>query len=118
VHDCLLEVGQHSRIHNHRDQNAGCPGPIGRLRVRIFAWIAATLLAALSNYSTDTYDLDPRIRLRESHEPGPRSHESAEFKQRAVSIHILFKPFDSCEVYLRTGHLSDVPLFYTADTAN
>jgi len=25
---------------------------------QIFAWIAATLLAALANYSTDTYDLD------------------------------------------------------------
>ncbi len=40
----------------------------------------------------------------------------AEFKQRAVSIHIYSKPFDSCEVYLRDqGTYSDVPLFYTSE---
>ena len=28
------EVGQHSRIHNHRDQNCWMSAPIGRLRVQ------------------------------------------------------------------------------------
>jgi hypothetical protein len=40
----------------------------------------------------------------------------AEFDQRAVSIHVYSKPFDSCEVYLRDqGTYSDVPLFYTSE---
>ena len=38
-----------------------------------------------------------------------------EFGQRAVSIHVYSKPFDSCEVYLRDkGTYSDVPLHYTS----
>jgi hypothetical protein len=40
----------------------------------------------------------------------------AEFNQRAVSIHIYSKPFDSCEVYYRDKNkYADVPLFYTSE---
>jgi len=39
-----------------------------------------------------------------------------EFNQRAVSIHVYSKPFDSCEVYQRDeGTYADVPLFYTSE---
>ena len=39
-----------------------------------------------------------------------------EFKQRAVSIHVYSKPFDSCEVYTREkGTYGDVPLHYTSE---
>src|SRR5260370_41487913 len=37
VFECMTicwEVGQHSRIHNHRDQNCWMSAPIGRLRVQ------------------------------------------------------------------------------------
>jgi hypothetical protein len=40
----------------------------------------------------------------------------AEFRQRAVSIHVYSKPFDMCEVYYRDkGTYADVPLFYTSE---
>ena len=40
----------------------------------------------------------------------------AEFNQRAVSIHIYSKPFDSCEVYyLDKNKYADVPLFFTSE---
>jgi len=40
----------------------------------------------------------------------------AEYNQRAVSIHIYSKPFDSCEVYqLKEGTYGDVPLHYTSE---
>ena len=39
-----------------------------------------------------------------------------EYQQRAVSIHVYSKPFDTCEVYLRDkGTYSDVPLHYTSE---
>ena len=49
-------------------------------------------------------------------EPVHKVMNLAEFNQRAVSIHIYSKPFDTCEVYLRDpGTYSDVPLFYTSE---
>ena len=40
----------------------------------------------------------------------------AEFGERAVSVHVYSKPFDTCEVYLRDkGTYADVPLFYTSE---
>jgi hypothetical protein len=40
----------------------------------------------------------------------------AEFGQRAVSIHVYSKPFDSCEIYLaEKGTYMDVPLHYTSE---
>jgi cysteine dioxygenase len=40
----------------------------------------------------------------------------AEFNQRAVSIHIYSKPFDTCEVYyLDKDAYADVPLFFTSE---
>jgi hypothetical protein len=39
-----------------------------------------------------------------------------EFRERAVSLHLYSKPFDSCEVYsLEKGSYSDVPLYYTSE---
>ena len=40
----------------------------------------------------------------------------AEFSQRAVSIHVYSKPFDTCEIYQREkGTYADVPLHYTSE---
>src|SRR5258708_32328167 len=66
---------------------------------------------------TDTYDLDAaHPAYVNPTEPVHEVINLAEFNQRAVSIHIYSKPFDSCEVYLRDqGTYSDVPLFYTSE---
>ena len=39
-----------------------------------------------------------------------------EFGERAVSVHVYSKPFDTCEIYSRDkGTYADVPLFYTSE---
>ena len=112
------EVGQHSRIHNHRDQNCWMSAPIGRLRVQNYR--VAQRDAAHGTCKiipTDVYDLDAAHPAYVNPiEPVHEVMNLAEFNQRAVSIHIYSKPFDSCEVYLRDqGTYSDVPLFYTSE---
>jgi len=52
-------------------------------------------------------------------DPGEPVHQVlnlAEFGERAVSLHVYSKPFDSCEIYLREkGTYMDVPLHYTSE---
>ncbi|PYT48162.1 MAG: hypothetical protein DMG47_00230 [Acidobacteria bacterium] len=112
------EVGQRSRIHNHRDQNCWMSAPIGQLRVqnyRVDRRDAA--YGTCKIIPTDTYDLDAAHPAYVNPiEPVHEVMNLAEFNQRAVSIHIYSKPFDSCEVYLREqGTYSNVPLFYTSE---
>jgi len=112
------EVGQHSRIHNHRDQNCWMSAPIGRLRVQNYRVDRRNAAQGTCNIiPTDTYDLDAAHPAYVNPiEPVHEVMNLAEFNQRAVSIHIYSKPFDSCEVYLRDqGTYSDVPLFYTSE---
>lgn len=112
------EVGQYSRIHNHRDQNCWMSAPVGRLQIRNYRVDKLDPKTGDCKITpTDIYDLDG------SHptfvNPIAPVHEVmnlAEFKQRAVSIHIYSKPFDSCEVYsLKKNTYADVPLFYTSE---
>ena len=112
------EIGQHSRIHNHRDQNCWMSAPIGRLRVQNYRVDRRDVAHGTCKIiPTDTYDLDATHPAYVNPiEPVHEVMNLAEFNQRAVSIHIYSKPFDSCEVYLRDqGTYSDVPLFYTSE---
>jgi len=39
-----------------------------------------------------------------------------EWKERAVSLHVYSRPFNTCEVYsLEKGTYCDVPLYYTSE---
>jgi cysteine dioxygenase len=112
------EVGQHSRIHNHRDQNCWMSAPIGRLRIQNYR--VANHDASHGTCKiipTDTYDMDAAHPAYVNPiEPVHEVMNLTEFQQRAVSIHIYSRPFDTCEVYLRDqGTYSDVPLFYTSE---
>jgi cysteine dioxygenase len=112
------EVGQHSRIHNHRDQKCWMSAPIGRLRVQNYRVARRDAADGTCKIiPTDIYDLDAAHPAYVNPiEPVHEVMNLAEFNQRAVSIHIYSKPFDSCEVYLRDqGTYSDVPLFYTSE---
>jgi predicted metal-dependent enzyme (double-stranded beta helix superfamily) len=112
------EVGQFSRIHNHRDQNCWMSAPIGRLKVQNFRvedHNAAELTCHL--VPTDIYEMD---RAHPAYvnplEPVHQVLNLPEFKERAVSIHVYSKPFDRCEVYYRDqGTYADVPLHYTSE---
>ena len=112
------EVGQRSRIHNHRDQNCWMSAPIGQLRVQNYSVDRRDAAHGTCKIiPTDTYDLDAAHPAYVNPiEPVHEVMNLAEFNQRAVSIHIYSKPFDSCEVYLREqGTYSNVPLFYTSE---
>ncbi|MFQ5817172.1 MAG: cysteine dioxygenase family protein [Terriglobia bacterium] len=112
------EVGQVSRIHNHRDQHC---------------WMAAAI-GKLENQNYRVRDRDPQrgtCRLEPSEtllitpsaplavdpdEPVHQVCNRPEYSERAVSIHIYSRPFDTCEVYsLEHGKYYDVQLSYTSE---
>ncbi len=69
------DIGQASSIHNHAGQNCWMAAPIGRLLVQ--------------NYRTAVH---PNYPVHKVHNPRA-------FGERAVSIHIYSRPFDSCIAY-------------------
>jgi cysteine dioxygenase len=121
VFECMTicwEIGQHSRVHNHRDQNCWMSAPIGRLRVQNYRVDQRdTEHGTCKIIPTDIYEMDATHPAYVNPlEPVHEVINAPEFYQRAVSIHVYSKPFDTCEVYLRDkGTYSDVPLFYTSE---
>jgi cysteine dioxygenase len=121
VFECMTicwEVGQFSRVHNHRDQNCWMAAPIGRLKVQNFRVEERDASRGTCRIvPTDIYEMDATHPAYVNPlEPVHQVLNLPEFNQRAVSIHIYSKPFDSCEVYLREkGTYSDVPLHYTSE---
>ena len=124
VFECMTicwEVGQFSRIHNHRDQNCWMSAPIGRLRVQNFhvedRHSGGNHCGTCKLVPTDVYEMDAAHPAYVNPlEPVHQVLNLAQYNQRAVSIHVYSKPFDTCEIYLRDqGTYSDVPLHYTSE---
>jgi len=124
VFECMAicwEIGQFSRIHNHRDQNCWMSAPIGRLKVQNFRvedrQSASDHSGTCKLVQTEIYEMDgAHPAYVNPLEPVHQVLNLAEFNQRAVSIHVYSKPFDTCEIYLREqGTYSDVPLHYTSE---
>jgi cysteine dioxygenase len=124
VFECMAicwEIGQFSRIHNHRDQNCWMSAPIGRLKVQNFRvedrHSGPDRNGTCKLVPTDIYEMDAAHPAYVNPlEPVHQVLNLAEYNQRAVSIHVYSKPFDTCEVYLRDqGTYSDVPLHYTSE---
>jgi len=115
------DVGQFSRIHNHRDQNCWMSAPIGRLKVQNFRvedrHSGGDHRGTCKLIATDIYEMDAAHPAYVNPlEPVHQVLNLPELKQRAVSIHVYSKPFDTCEIYLRDqGTYSDVPLHYTSE---
>ena len=112
------DIGQHSRIHNHRGQNCWMSAPIGRLRIQNYRVDDRdTSKGTCRIVPTELYDLDAaHPTYVNPMEPVHEVMNVSEFNQRAVSIHIYSKPFDSREVYYRDkGAYADVPLFFTSE---
>jgi cysteine dioxygenase len=112
------DVGQVSRIHNHRDQNCWMATPIGKLRVQNFRVENRDAAhGACKLVPTEFYDMDathPAVVSPE--EPVHQVLNLQEFGERATSIHIYSYPYESCEVYsLERGAYSDVPLHYSSE---
>ena len=95
------EVGQASSVHNHRDQNCWMAVPMGRLHVENFHLVGQDL-------QTGRCRLEPKdtIEMNLAHpcavnpnDPVHRVVNPREFGQRAVSLHVYSRPFDTCVVY-------------------
>ena len=112
------EIGQASRIHNHRDQNCWMSAPIGRLKVQNFRVEEKDAARSTCKIApTEIYEMDATNPVHVNPlEPVHQVLNLPEFKRRAVSIHVYSKPFDTCEIYRRDeGTYRDVPLFYTSE---
>ncbi len=109
------EIGQASSVHNHRDQNCWMAAPVGRLLVE--------------NYRVEFQDLKAgKCRLKASNtveltaenpcavdpkEPVHRVVNPRKANQRAVTLHVYSRPFDSCVVYSpEQGTCGDIRLHY------
>ena len=110
------EVGQASSVHNHRDQNCWMAVPIGRLLVENFHVVHQDLTQGKSTIkATETVEMnvsqpcavDPLA-------PVHRVLNPREFNQRAVSLHVYSRPFDTCVVYsAEQGTCGEIKLRYT-----
>ena len=112
------EIGQASSVHNHRDQNCWMAVPIGRLQVENFHVLYQDLaLGKCSIKATEIVEMnvsqpcavDPLA-------PVHRVLNPREFNQRAVSLHVYSRPFDSCVVYsAEQGTCGEIKLHYTTE---
>ncbi|REJ78258.1 MAG: hypothetical protein DWQ47_02000 [Acidobacteria bacterium] len=109
--------GQVSRVHNHADQMCWMMAVEGKLRGQNFA---VDQIDESKGYcklvETDTFDLSDCLSAKvELEEPIHQILNLPEFDEKAVSVHIYSKPFDTCLSYCTdTDTFKEVPLYYTS----
>jgi len=112
------EVGQVSSVHNHRDQNCWMAVPIGRLLVENYRLVSQDLQKGTCQLETaDTVEMNPTHPCAvDPLEPVHRVYNPREFNQRAVSLHVYSRPFDSCVVYSpEQGTCGEIKLHYNTE---
>ena len=112
------EVGQASSVHNHRDQNCWMAVPVGRLNVENFHLVHQNVEAGVSKLEplnivemnvSQPCAVDPA-------DPVHRVVNPREFNQRAVSLHVYSRPFDTCVVYSpEQGTCGEIKLHFTTE---
>src|SRR2546430_8801445 len=110
------DVGQVSSVHNHRDQNCWMSVPIGRLEVENFHLVSQDVENGSSQLvPTDTVEMNPTHPCAvDPADPVHRVVNPKKFGQRAVSLHIYSRPFDTCVVYSpEQGTCGVIKLHYT-----
>ena len=111
------EPGQVSRIHNHADQRCWMTVPVGKLKGQNFAIREIDDERGYCKLTeTDTFELADCLAAKvELEEPIHQILNLEEYGERAVSIHIYSKPFNTCVSYCRdTDTFKTVELFYTS----
>jgi len=109
------EVGQGSSVHNHRDQNCWMAVPMGRLLVENYRTLSQNLETGKCQLeTTDTVEMRPGCPCAvDPREPVHRVYNPREFNQRAVSLHVYSRPFDTCIVYSPDqGTCGEIKLHY------
>jgi cysteine dioxygenase len=112
------EVGQSSSIHNHRDQNCWMAVPLGRLLVENFRVTHQDTDAGTCKLEpSDTVEMTPSQPCAvDPLEPVHRVLNPREFNQRAVSLHVYSRPFDTCMVYsAEQSTCGEIKLHYTTE---
>jgi predicted metal-dependent enzyme (double-stranded beta helix superfamily) len=110
------EIGQASSVHNHRDQNCWMAVPIGRLQVENFRVVHQDLSCGRCQLqSTSTVEMNVSQPCAvDPLEPVHRVVNPRAFNQRAVSLHVYSRPFDTCVVYsAEQGTCGEIKLHYT-----
>jgi cysteine dioxygenase len=112
------EIGQSSSVHNHRGQNCWMAVPAGRLLVENYLLISQDLEKGSCHLDpAETIDMDEAHPCAvDPKEPVHRVLNPHEFNQRAVSLHIYSRPFDSCVVYSPEQSVcGEIELHYTSE---
>jgi len=95
------ESGQASSVHNHRDQNCWMAVPVGRLQVENFHLVHQDLQQGrcrLELANIIEMNVAQPCAVNPS-DPVHRVLNPRAFNQRAVSLHVYSRPFDTCVVY-------------------
>ena len=115
------EVGQVSSVHNHREQNCWMAVPMGRLQVENFHLASQDLEQGVCKLTpTETVEMSPaRPCAVDPSDPVHRVVNARQFGERAVSLHIYSRPFDTCVVYSpEQGTCGEIKLHYTTQYGN
>jgi hypothetical protein len=105
-----------SSVHNHRDQNCWMAVPIGRLLVENYHLVSQDLDRGVSQLTpTDTVEMNSGHPCAvDPADPVHRVVNPRQFGERAVSLHIYSRPFDTCVVYSpEQGSCGVINLHYT-----
>ena len=112
------EVGQASSVHNHRDQNCWMAVPIGKLLVQNYRVVSQSLEEGTCQLEpAETVEMNPTQPCAVNPlEPVHRVFNPREFNQKAVSLHVYSRPFDTCVVYSPDqGTCGEIKLHYTTE---
>jgi cysteine dioxygenase len=112
------EVGQASSVHNHKDQKCWMAVPIGRLQVENYHLVSQDVDAGKCDLQTsDTIEMKPGQPCAvDPLDPVHRVLNPREFNERAVSLHVYSRPFDTCIVYSpEQGTCGEIKLHYTTE---
>jgi cysteine dioxygenase len=112
------EIGQASSIHNHRDQNCWMAVPIGRLLVENYHVVQQDIAAGKCTIeSTEIVEMNAEHPCAvDPLEPVHRVFNPRESNQRAVSLHVYSRPFNTCVVYsAEQGTCGEIQLHYTTE---
>ena len=109
------EVGQMSSVHNHRGQNCWMAAPVGKLLVENFHVEFQDIEAGKCQLrASNTVELTAANPCAvDPQEPVHRVVNPREANQRAVTLHVYSRPFDTCVVYSpEQGTCGDIQLHY------
>ena len=111
------EVGMKSSIHNHKGQNCWMAAPIGRLAVQNYRVLAEDLTSQCCDIvPTNVVEITPANPVAvDPLNPVHDVRNPREWGERAVSLHVYSRPFNSCVVYsVEQGTCGEIGLSYTS----